>query len=317
MAGYGPETFATEFPRYESAELAAAYPDFYHESPHNMFLDALTSQGLLGLLALAGFCSLGVLAAIRACRLGNPMAPPLAAALGSGALAAQQFTVFIVTTALYFHLVVAVLVVTTWTRLEARELAERRTQRWLLIPPVVVAALLAAAAVQMIVADRAFAIVQQRIAMGDVTGASEAYRVVLRWQLLGASSDLNYSRAMQQAAVRTPIFTMRLLARQQALEAGIRAVSNAEDRQNAWYNLAALLAQGGDAAGTEQALRNAIAWAPNWFKPHWALAKLLALSGHTDQALVEARVAFERDGGHDPEVAETWKQLQPQSKTRQ
>ena len=94
----------------------------------------------------------------------------------------------------------------------------------------------------MIVADRAFAIVQQRIAA--VTSPERPRRIarVLRWQPPGASSDLNYSRAMQQAAVRTPIFTMRLLARQQALEAGIRAVSNAEDRQNAWYNLAALLA---------------------------------------------------------------------------
>ena len=177
-----------------------------------------------------------------------------------------------------------------------------------------VALLLAACAVQMIVADRAFAVVQQRIAAGDVSGASEAYRRVLQWQPPGASSDLNYSRAMQQAAVRTPIFTMRLLARQEALEAGIRAVSNAEDRQNAWYNLAALLAANNDATGTERALRNAIAWAPNWFKPHWTLATLLARTRHGGEALEEARVAMELDGGHDPEVAATWKQLQPQSK---
>ena len=133
LAGFGPETFATEFPRFESADLAAAYPDFYHESPHNMFLDALTSQGLLGLLALAGLCSLGVLAAIRACRLGNPMGPPLAAALAA-VLVAQQFTVFVVTTALYFHLLVAVLVVTAWAPWKPANVPERRAQRWLLIP---------------------------------------------------------------------------------------------------------------------------------------------------------------------------------------
>ena len=114
---------------------------------------------------------------------------------------------------------------------------------------------------------------------------------------------------MQQAATRYRSSATRLAARQQALDAGIRAVRSAEDRQNAWYNLAMLLAAQNDAAGAEQALRNAIAWAPHWFKPHWALARLLALSGRGAEASEEARMAIECDGGHDPEVAETWKQL--------
>jgi hypothetical protein len=37
LAGYGPETFTAEFPRWESVDLAQAYPDFAHESPHNIF----------------------------------------------------------------------------------------------------------------------------------------------------------------------------------------------------------------------------------------------------------------------------------------
>jgi O-antigen ligase len=47
IAGYGPETFALEFPRHQSLELARKYPDFYHESPHNIFIDALVSKGVL------------------------------------------------------------------------------------------------------------------------------------------------------------------------------------------------------------------------------------------------------------------------------
>jgi O-antigen ligase len=31
--GFGPDLFAGEFPKYQSIELARAYPDFYHESP--------------------------------------------------------------------------------------------------------------------------------------------------------------------------------------------------------------------------------------------------------------------------------------------
>ena len=30
ILGHGVETFATEFPRFESLQLARAYPDFYH-----------------------------------------------------------------------------------------------------------------------------------------------------------------------------------------------------------------------------------------------------------------------------------------------
>src|SRR5579871_1189660 len=59
LIGYGPETFALEFPRHQSVELAREYPDFYHESPHNIFLDALDSKGVFGLMAmiaLVGLC---------------------------------------------------------------------------------------------------------------------------------------------------------------------------------------------------------------------------------------------------------------------
>jgi putative inorganic carbon (hco3(-)) transporter len=50
--GFGPDLFGAEFPKYQSTELARAYPDFYHESPHNSILDALTGSGIFGALAL-------------------------------------------------------------------------------------------------------------------------------------------------------------------------------------------------------------------------------------------------------------------------
>ncbi len=55
-----PRTFSIEFPRVQSAELAKAYPDFYQESAHNVLLDTLTAQGLIGLLALGGWIGLGL-----------------------------------------------------------------------------------------------------------------------------------------------------------------------------------------------------------------------------------------------------------------
>ncbi|HWY48102.1 MAG TPA: O-antigen ligase family protein [Bryobacteraceae bacterium] len=310
LIGFGPEDFATEFPRFESADLARAYPDFYHESPHNIFLDALTTRGASGLLLLLGFCGLAIWVITRRKR------PELAAALVAS-LVCQQFTVFVVPTALYFYLLIALLV----TR-PANAVPESRRARWLL--PVAVAASLAslmfaAFAVRLVVADRALAVVFQRIESGDASGAAKEYQLVLRWEPQGTGADLNYSRAMTELAARTPVLATRVQATQQATEAAIRATRTAEDRYNAWYNLAKLLAGQNNLAGVEQSLRNAIAWAPNWFKPHWVLAQLLEVSHRHQQAVAEAEVAFDLDGGRDPEVSETWRKLQqssdPQPKT--
>ena len=307
LAGYGPETFATDFPRFESLELARAYPDFYHESPHNIFLDALAGEGLIGLAALLGLCGLGVWAAYRAWRLGHPLAAPLSAGL-AGMLVAQQFAVFVFTTSLYFHLLIALLVVTALPQ-QPSETSKSAQSWWVLAASLPVSLVLALYATHLVAGDHALAVAEQRIAANDATGAASAYRTVLTWQMPGASDDLPYSVAMQQLAGRSPIFAIKLEASQQALESAIRAVSTAEDRQNAWYNLATVLATRNDALGVERALRNAIAWAPNWFKPHWTLAQLLELTNRKEEALVEARAAVERDGNKDPEVAETWKKL--------
>ncbi len=306
LVGFGPETFPTEFPRFESIQLASVYPDFYHESPHNVFLDTLAAQGMLGLLAFIGLCALGAWSAIQACRAGNALGPPLGAGFVA-LLVTQQFTAFIFTTALYFHLLVAMLVIAAWSPWKP---APGGSPRPLVLAPLVLVILVFAGyATRLVMADRLLAITWQRVMEGDIVGASAAYRSVEAWDRWGAISDLSYSRAMQQAATATPIFSTRLAARQQALDAGVRAVRSAEDRENAWYNLALLLAEQNDATGAERALRNAIAWAPHWFKPHWALARLLDLSGRGGEAIEEARIALECDGGHDPEVGETWKQL--------
>ncbi len=305
IQGFGPETFVTEFPRFESVDLSRAYPDFYHESPHNIFLDPLTSRGLLGLVPLLALCGLGVWAALHFLRHRDPLAAPLAAALVAS-LVCQQFGVFIVPTALYFYLLLAILVAAAIPPAPP----EPFKARW--YPPLAFAAaiFLVVFAVRLLMADGALAVVERRIEAGDANGAAEAYRTVLKWQPADAGSDLRYSRAMQQLAVRAPLFASSLMARQEAVKAGIAATRTSEDRENAWYNLATLFAATNDAASVERSLRNAIAWAPNWFKPHWTLAQLLEMANRPNQALAEAAEAAKLDAGHDPEVTETWKHLQ-------
>jgi O-antigen ligase len=308
LAGFGPETFAMEFPRFESLELARAYPDFYQESPHNIFLDALTAEGAVGLLALIATCMLGCWAAAQSLRSGHALAAPVAAAL-VGLLVAQQFIVFLLATALYFYLLIALLV--ACTHLESQDEPNRRITAWPVMALAWVVSLgLVIFAVRLVVADAALAGAQRKIAAGDATGAARAYQIVLQWQPLGSSADLDYSRSMQKLAATSPIFNTRMAAQQQAVQSAIRATTMAEDRHDAWYNLAGLLAGSNDPAAVESCLRNAITWAPNWFKPHWMLAQLQDMRGRHAEALAEASAAVQQDGGHHSEVLDTWRKLQ-------
>src|SRR5207302_213067 len=101
--GNGPEVFTAAFPAFESKALAEAYPDFSHESPHNIFLDVFVSQGIPGLLLLAALC-------YCALRYGDRRFLP---ALAAG-LVAHQFSVFTAPTALLFYLVIALGAPRTW-----------------------------------------------------------------------------------------------------------------------------------------------------------------------------------------------------------
>jgi hypothetical protein len=93
------------------------------------------------------------------------------------------------------------------------------------------------------------------------------------------------------------------------LRAAAHATTTADNPPNAWYNLAIFLADANDATGVERTLRASTTLAPNWFKPHLALANLFVLTGHVHEARVEAGKAMVLDAGKDPEVAETFLRL--------
>jgi tetratricopeptide (TPR) repeat protein len=309
-AGFGPETFSTYFPAFQSLELARAYPDFYHESPHNAFLDALTAQGIGGLLALLALTSFGFYAVSK---LDRERAAPLAAGW-AGLLVCHQFVVFVVPTAAYFYLWLAMLAGSAIT-LETAVPLPRPRRAWVAHWTAYLAAaaaglLLSVYAIRLAVADEALASAHRAIAAGHAQEAAQAYQTVLAWQPKGPGPDLSYSRGMAELAAHIAQPNSRRLAWGQAIAAGRRAASFAEDRHNAYYNVAALLAAQDDSAGAEQALRSAIAAAPNWYKPHWTLARLLALTGRDAEALVEAQAAVERGGARHEEVLETLHQLE-------
>ena len=289
-AGFGPEVFTANFPHFESKELARAYPDFAHESPHNIFLDALVAQGVPGLLLLTGFCIAGFAGAWRL------RMPGLAAALAAG-LVSQQFTVFTIPTAVMFYTTIALL-------------AARRTDsppQANSLPHKVLAVCSALAfvylAFRFAAADHALELTRQAIQSADVTKAATQYSAYENRRLPGVAADLWYARALMDLAGKLPNPILRFQAMTQAGAAANRALQTAEEPFNAWYNAAQLAATQNDAAGAERCLRAAIAAHPNWFKPHWTLAQLLRLQHRFAEADAEAARALDLDGGKHPEVA--------------
>src|ERR1017187_7933583 len=110
-AGYGPETFISSFALHQSADLGRAYPDFYHESPHNIFLDVLVAQGVAGPVLLLALGASGFAAAIMSRR--SVRRDPAAGALAAGLAAmtiSEQFTSFTMPTALAYYAAIAMLV---------------------------------------------------------------------------------------------------------------------------------------------------------------------------------------------------------------
>jgi O-antigen ligase len=299
LTGIGPETFSSEFPHVQSAALSRAYPDFYHESAHNILLDALTAQGVVGLLALVGIAGLGFYAAHAAKKTEPVLAGVLSACLIAGVVT-HQFTVFTAPTALYFYLTVAMLVSLVPASGPGGPLRTRGSALLILSAALVVFA------IRLLVADRMLVRVRTDLEAGQIVEAAKAYQRARDW---GLSADLWYSRQMAGAALKASDPVNALMGWQQALESGGQATKTSDDPHNAWYSLASLHARQNDFEPTERCLREAVKSSPNWFKPHWMLAQVLQTKGRREEARMEAALAADLDGGKNPEVARTLAQI--------
>ncbi|HWE51864.1 MAG TPA: O-antigen ligase family protein [Bryobacteraceae bacterium] len=297
VAGFGPETFPSEFPRYQSTDLARLLPSFYQESPHNMAIDALTSEGTPGFLLMLGWVAAGIFGAILATRgkafAGGTLAPFLAAALVASSVAGI-FSAAICGPLIATALVIAMLVaMTPEDRTLVRPAVSSRMTLAIATP---ISFCLLAYAVMLFVSDFNLARFQRA---PDIAG----YRRVVETSMPGAAEDLVGSRLLTGACGTDPACASTIL------QAAARATRTADNPSNAWYNLAILSAISNDPVPVEHALRTATALAPNWFKPHWALASLLALTGKQPEARAEARTAAFLDADKDAEVIQTFRQL--------
>jgi len=298
VIGYGPETFEAAFGAWQSADLARLYPDFHHESPHNAGLDALTSQGIPGLLLTIAWIALAFRAATAAVRKRLPSGVPLAAGLAASVTAAMFNALSLVPTLLTLLILGAMI---ASEQPEPQTAIPKSRFRWkLLCWPA--AALLAALMTNLAITDFRLAGFQQN------PGAA-AYQSFLRTRLPGPAEDIYASRVLLSACDRVSGIPARLECWRKAEQVAARAIASADDTANAWYNLAYFTAAQNDLRGTKLALDRAIQIYPNWFKPHWALARLLARANDGPLAIAEAERAASLNSNHDPEVAQTVRDL--------
>jgi len=296
FTGFGPETFAAEFPRFQSVGLARLLPDFYHESPHNVALDALTGEGIPGLAIALGWVVLGGWSAWRA-RTG--LAPYLAGSLAASCVAGV-FGVPTVGPAQATLLTTALLVALTNGD---RHIPVAIKPAAVLSGFLPIAAGLALFGVLLAAAD--FRLEQFERAGSSVDDAAALYDAAMRSALPGASEDVYCARRLATLCGTTAQAALRTRCIKEATLAAAVATKTADNPPNAWYNLAIFSAEQNDASKVEVALRSASLQAPNWFKPHWSLAKLLALTGRGDEARTEAERAALLDASKDSEVRKT------------
>ncbi len=303
--GTGSETFAGRFPKYQSEELARAYPDYYHESPHNILLDSLTSAGMPGVMLFLLLVGIGAASAVCS-SLDRNLAAILAAGF-AGIFVCQQFAPFVLSTALLFHLLLAILVAGAAvggvcpSTLPANKLLSAAT-----LAAAMFAVVLAARMMQL---DWLWASLQRDIRSNNLAKAVERYRGIDRMFPPVSGPDVWYSRALNTACKDIRDEPLRRKAWEQSVQAAIRATRFSEDRQNAFYNLAVFHASEGLSRDAEEALRSAIALAPNWYKPHWLLAEVLLSQGHAMDADTEVKLGRRLAGAAHPEIEETGKRV--------
>ncbi|HVW84151.1 MAG TPA: O-antigen ligase family protein, partial [Bryobacteraceae bacterium] len=305
LFGFGPETFSSAFLRYESEDLAHLYPDLHPESPHNVALDTLTATGIPGLLLLLAWGWTAVLSVRSALRAGSPAVPELAAALVASAVC-SIFSSVVLPPVLLSFFVLGSLVALSQPSHEVRMPIP-------VYPGKAAVFALSACAGMLLICVGAVALADFRLARFQRNPDAANYQSFERIRFASISEDIYCSRTLANNCPALP-GAARIECWNTALQAAVQATSTADDPANAWYNLAMFTAAQNDTAGTAAALRKASAIAPEWFKPHWILAKALSRSGERSLALHEAQRARSLNHNRDAEVTRTVSDIEASSR---
>src|SRR5207247_8439026 len=169
-------------------------------------------------------------------------------------------TSFIVATALYFYVTIALLVGLSPSRdreradspepIRDREPADSRMRIAGALAMLPSSLLLIFFAVRLFEADRSLAGVDRLIRERKLIQAIRAYQNVEMWAPPGMRTDLWYSRAIAAASSTAKDPGEAIQAWQEGFDAAKQAAENAEERQNAWYSLSSFYGRQNDFAHT-------------------------------------------------------------------
>jgi O-antigen ligase len=281
LFGIGPETFAVEFRKIESAEMSRAYPEFYHETPHDALLDAATAQGIPGFLILAAVFILGI----------SSKQPGIQAAL-LGIFVSSAFASLTIVEAIFLWTLTGIGAAPAALPAAPRRVVLSRVPQWAQVATTVTGALLTATALLLAVPDAAGQRVFDAVADKNFAEAEEAYRTAVSWSFGLPGYELFLSRQMAtlgRALGNTPDGAKAWSA---ATEAAALAERSGEERFSAVYQSAVLAIVAGDLTRAERKAREAVDLAPNWYKPHLLLGQILAAMGKADEGAAEQRISL-------------------------
>lgn len=277
LLGVGPETFAVEFRKIESVAMSRAYPDFYHETPHNALIDAADAQGLPGLLILISLFGLGFAVANRGLR----------AAL-AGILVACLFASFTLVEAMYLWIFLAIAIAAE----TPPTAATKPLPKLALLPAAIAGAAFLFISLVLAVPDAADLRVSTGVPNNDFTAATDAFRVSMSWSFGLPGYDLYLSREMALLARARNGTPDAAQAWTLAATAANAAEQHSEERFSAAFQASVLALASSDLPRAEQESRKAIALAPNWYKPHLLLAQLLQAAGKPADAAAEQELGL-------------------------
>ncbi|HVW10395.1 MAG TPA: O-antigen ligase family protein [Bryobacteraceae bacterium] len=285
--GEGPDVFAGEFRKVQSAELSRAFPDFYNETPHNALLDAACAQGLPGAILFIALFAIAWRAGWHADFRQNPIRTGLNAAL-LGMLVSSMFASLTLVSSLYLWAAAGLAVA-----LSPAETSVESPRQWRIpgLALAVPALALVLPAVLLMRQDALWADFEHAVEANEFTAAKEAYSSAISaafglpgYELWASREWATLGRSIANS--RDAAATWKLAA-----DAASRAEANGEERFSAAYQSSVLQVALGNLAGAEAQAREAIELAPNWYKAHLLCSQVLVFSGKNEESAREAALA--------------------------
>jgi O-antigen ligase len=289
LFGSGPDTFAGEFRRIESINLSRAYPDFYHETPHNALIDSASAQGIPGVLILSGLFLLGSGVWPRRDPANRIAIAGLEAAI-LGIFVSSLFASFTIVESAYLWSLTGIC-----SALRIAELKQipRMLPAWWPVPAMLLAATFLFTALVLSVPDAIYSGLADAVAHRDLARASRIQASASSWKL-GLplpGYDLFASRQFATLARELAGTPGESKAWSEAAQAAAVAETSGEEKFSAAFQSSVLAISTGDLKRAESEARAAIALAPNWYRPHLFLGKILEATGRTGEGLAEQQLS--------------------------